>query len=274
MNGRYHQQQAQPKKDMYIISLDLTRVFWIIAISLFFLTFFFLFGYWLGSDSNYLDTQKDRLTHKSNEKRWLSVNKDELRKAYEEEKAKVLARKSFNKDKLPYYLREENAESLPQKRNSFQDRAEAFNRNSQYDQGQKHPNDRKREQEYTRQSSDSKKDNRTMDKRTRPVELRRFVRPPSDNQNRVGLSARDRKLSKRKPYTIQVSTHRVKSNAYRLQRKLKRQYPAYVFAKSGARGKVSYFVRVGPYSTEDMAHKMQIKLLQVKEAKNSIVVNR
>jgi len=272
MNGQYHQNQTQPKKDMYIISLDLTRVFWIIAISLFFLTFFFLFGYWLGSDSNYLDTQKDRLTHKSNGKRWLTVNKDELRKAYEEEKAKVLGRESFNRERYPVQSKDNRPEKLSQKGNQLFDRNERQVRN--YQDSQRNDFFEPGKDAGSPKRIENPKDVPMANNRTRPIELRRYVRQPKEKPNKVSLSSKDRHLSKKQPYTIQVSTHRVKSNAYRLQRKLRKNYPAYVFAKSRSKGKVSYFVRVGPYATEDKAHKMQIKLLQVKEARNSIVVNK
>lgn len=50
MNGKYDE-SFEEHKDMYVINLDLTRIFWIIAIGLFSVTFFFLFGYWLGNDT-------------------------------------------------------------------------------------------------------------------------------------------------------------------------------------------------------------------------------
>ncbi len=67
-------QNQDKKHGMYIINLDLTRVFWIIATSLFCLTLFFLIGYWLGSSTNYLAIKQDNTPEKERLKKLITNN--------------------------------------------------------------------------------------------------------------------------------------------------------------------------------------------------------
>ena len=43
--------RTERKKDLYILSLDGGRMFWVVSISLLLLVFLFLLGYWIGHDT-------------------------------------------------------------------------------------------------------------------------------------------------------------------------------------------------------------------------------
>ncbi len=69
---------GQQHKDMYIINLDMTRVFWLLAVGLFMITFFFLFGYWLGSDPDQTYPAKSFSITKTHQKNLVSINKNDI----------------------------------------------------------------------------------------------------------------------------------------------------------------------------------------------------
>jgi len=48
---RTYERQAGRKKELYILSLDSGRLFWVVVISLLVLAFLFLLGYWIGHDT-------------------------------------------------------------------------------------------------------------------------------------------------------------------------------------------------------------------------------
>ncbi len=69
---------GQQHKDMYIINLDMTRVFWLLAVGLFMITFFFLFGYWLGSDPDHIYPDNSHSAVKIHQKNLVPLNKNDI----------------------------------------------------------------------------------------------------------------------------------------------------------------------------------------------------
>ncbi len=69
---------GQQHKDLYIINLDMTRVFWLLAVGLFMITFFFLFGYWLGSDPDHTYGGNSLATIKTHQSNLVSINKSDV----------------------------------------------------------------------------------------------------------------------------------------------------------------------------------------------------
>lgn len=49
------------RREMYVLSLDNNRIFWILSIALLVLVFLFLLGYWIGHDNSAPDPAGDRL---------------------------------------------------------------------------------------------------------------------------------------------------------------------------------------------------------------------
>ena len=91
-----NQSNTQNHKDMYVVNLDMVRIFWILAILLFMLTFFFLFGYWLGNDTS--GSPNFIAQKKLDQKNWLSYDKNQFKELLELQKVKKATEKALTRN--------------------------------------------------------------------------------------------------------------------------------------------------------------------------------
>ncbi|GMT49586.1 MAG: hypothetical protein IEMM0008_1125 [bacterium] len=77
---------GQQHKDLYIINLDMTRVFWLLAVGLFMITFFFLFGYWLGSDPDHIYSENSLSITKTHQSNLVAINKSDVISSFDNKK--------------------------------------------------------------------------------------------------------------------------------------------------------------------------------------------
>jgi len=239
INAQTHVEQDMPHKDMYVMNLDLSRVFWIIAVGLFMLTFFFLFGYWLGSDTNYLEVmQKDNQNARIEQSRSIILN-DDMKQTSNMKEVQAVTEQAMRKD------------------NSSQSTMHKDNRNNDsiYSNG-----------ESTQEEDETAKiETVKEDEREKPPVIRRAP----------VKKLRDTKLSGKAHYAVQISTHRVKRNAYGVLKQLKdHQFKAYIYKKKNSRGQLLYIVRIGPFASEAVAQDNQIEAKMLKVGQDGIVVKK
>ncbi|MDH4128154.1 MAG: SPOR domain-containing protein [Spirochaetota bacterium] len=227
MDAQYNKTSNQ-QKDIYVINLDLTRVFWLIAIGLFFITSFFLVGYWLGSDTNY-NEQMEGYSKKSSRNKLISLKDKDIKKFANLQEVKEITENALI-----------NKRHVKSSNNVEDDENNEQNDNSEIDAN---------------------------------VNKSKHLKQPTTRQNEL-TNSHDSRISKKLPYTIQVSTHKQGTNARKLRNSLiKKGFPAYIFIKRNQRDSLYYFVRIGPYPSERKAQEIQQKVRNIKEGKTCIVVN-
>jgi len=228
---RHQQEESVAQKDMYVINMDLSRLFWMIAIGLFMLTFFFLFGYWLGSDTNYLDLlQKDNIASRQNYDPDNQVTHSTL-----QEVQTVTNEAMQNNDMEPVISQGDDRIGMAEQPDTEEDSFEANSMESV-------PAPRARRRLKTR---------------------RRVTR------------RKDSKLSRTRPYVVQISIHKVKRNAYHMLDILTHEgFPSYIYTTQNSIGETLYYVRVGPFRSEMAAQESQMQTRTLPEIKDSIVMSR
>ncbi len=238
-------EQVAPKhKDMYVFNLDLTRVFWILAITLFCITFFFLFGYWLGSDTNYLDIQKDNMAKKPKSSNVVTYNQSDAKDFENIKKNEVQSQLNTQNDQSQ---NTSNGDTPPK------DPDQSPQNNNQANNTNKSENNPESE-------TNTPKENIRENNQDNPIQ-------------QVGHKKENRKNHRGK-FTIQVSINKVKKNAYHLKDKLNRKgFQAYILVRKKSPNNKIYLVRVGSFSSEQEASRVHKKLRQIKEAHNSIIIN-
>ena len=230
-----NQSNTQNHKDMYVVNLDMVRIFWILAILLFMLTFFFLFGYWLGNDTS--GSANFIAQKKSDQKNWISYDKNQFKELLELQKVKKAT---------------ENA--LTRNTNSSV--------SSNHSEGLK----------TGRLKTERLKTERLKKKNQRDevIDVKRSIRKPLSFKKKK--SNIDVNLSSKKPYAVQVSINRVFRNAKRLDEDLKREgFSSYVYKRNSKNGLFN-IVRVGPFSTYSQALSIQKKLRVF--AKDSMIITQ
>lgn len=225
MNGKFNE-SFEEHKDMYVINLDLTRIFWLIALGLFSVTFFFLFGYWLGNDT----VDKKSVNYKP----FITMNQEDIRN-------QAIANENDSNNQVSGAVL--NQEPL----NSQEVRSELA----------------RLSQAHRERTTHTANSNQTTSADRTNIDL---------NLN----EANPRSSDLNKPYTIQISIHRVKANAHRLKKKLiENGFNAYIHTKISRRGHELSFVRVGPFANEEEAQRTQHRLRRtVRAAKDCLVVKQ
>lgn len=229
-----NEKEMNDVKEMYVLNLDLTRVFWIIAVSLVILTFSFLFGFFIGSNIGY----KNKNTISQHE------SKSELEN-------RIL----------------DKGETTPANTNNISDSDQIVaNNTNQSETTVVDVDENQNNNNYEQRTNDNST-------RTRTRAPRRNSTPRSNTTNRSSyrdskLTANKPFAIQVSFHKIQRNAHHV----YDIL-KFKR-FPAYIFQTTNSNGEEIYFVRVGPFRSESDAQRIRAKIRKDKEGRGAFIVNR
>ncbi len=233
MSNQHEYQKQRDPDEIYVINLDLARVFWMIAIVLVLLTCSFVFGFYLGNITNTTDRENNRLA--------LNQGRQQL------------ATYSHNIED------ESSDEKMPAVKNKEQRAKPSVNPDFE-------PNNQDVDEDE-QENTDSP-----------PARAKPRQKPRRKATRNLRINSRDKKLSRKKPYTIQISIHRQKNNALNVYDILvQKRFPVYIFKGKNSRGETLYYIRVGAFSSERQAqevHQSLHSLDVVKNIKDSFITNR
>jgi len=237
---------ANAVKEMYIINLDISRIFWFVAIGLLIFVFLFLLGYWVGSDNTVVDSyylddgaNHSSLLHSINSATENSANQNPVQN-------NLTAQRSYTEAGADAQ-EERNNNSLPNQKEGFDDFeldvANTSVQSSSPTQSVAYPPNNSQNILMTTSTPDS--------------ESSGAVRQVSTN---IPASTPNSFPSSAGKYTIQVSSHTSSASANELQNKLKKlNFDAYV-QSANINGKVMYRIRVGHFNSKEEANKVLSKL--------------
>ena len=257
------QQGQNGRREMYILSLDNNRIFWILSIALLVLVFLFLLGYWIGQDNSGGDTQSST----RQQSRSVDDRLGSLRRMLDSRRmASVPA--GGNLSGSP-------AGDLQKKAGTGTDAPDTVKKSSG-DPGFKTDNMSPRER---RELAMLKKDGGVpaVKKRTPKREIkknktrRRVVRKRSQPVARKRTRKRS-VYSSRGKYAIQVASLGTSSGASRLRSRLSsRSFRAYI-SRATVNGKRYYRIKVGRFKSYSRARQVLASLKRTRYGRRSYIV--
>ncbi len=257
-NPNMEMQQGGKQKNMYVLSLDGSRIFWILSIVLLLMTFVLLLGYWIGSDAAMSSmNNKIAMTNKNN----TVITKPETNKANDNTKA-VIQKEEINKTNTPEPKTEtvntENQKnSAPKTNNSKPEENVKFSRG-----------------EETVFNPDTGKVSVTDSKNSTRQRISRKLKRLKTRRG-IDTLGRDKYMTRSKPYSIQIATHFSLRSAMHVKRRLRRKnHSAYIFMHKSSSGRKFYKIRVGTFSTRTGAKTYLSRLRRSRYGRGAIIIHR
>ncbi len=235
---------------MYVLNLDAGRIFWLTIILLLLLLLSFIAGYIIGKEKTKNDITK--LAEKN--------------KLIMEKIVKNISNNSEDNDKYEFYDMLSNNNYKEENINSSEEESTAeddiiFKKSPE-------ENIRKKVSSPTPIPVNEKKTAPTI-KKTSKVRKNKII-----NNMVFSKNSKDKRLTSKRPYTIQVASYSTYKNALILYKLLKsEQYPSYIL-RIKIRGKIYYRVRVGPFASKTLSIKVLQMIKRLKGCEGSYITTK
>ncbi len=231
------EEQTQTKKEMYILSLDNSRIAWILSIVVMVMVFLFLLGYWVGRDTEEkIVTKPGSKTTNST----LQSLKNELSLVNTNIQTKTITpnsdiiRKNKPDLKKDLIIKDNTAKSF----NSKTEKNEFDSLGGKSGNPNLKMNNYKKDRIYVK---------KTVRKRVKKTVRKRYTRIRRKNKRKRYTSAARLRYSSRGKYSIQIASHTGKKSANYVIRQLKRKrYRAYL-SKKKVKGRSYFRIKVGNF---------------------------
>ncbi len=250
VKSNYEMQQDGRQKNMYVLSLDGSRIFWILSIILLLMTFVLLLGYWIGSDAA-MSTANTHIARAKTPVNTEDTSRNIQTNAPEKAKATITEENMTNAEKAKAETKQVKTENSPKKSNvKFSNGEETvFDPDTGKVRMQK-------KQDTTRQK---------ISKSIKSLKTKRGV----------DTYGSDKYMTRSKPYSIQIATHFSLGTAMHVKRKLRKgNHSAYIFMHKSSRGKRFYKIRVGTFTSRSKAKNYLVRLKRTRYGRGAIIVHR
>jgi hypothetical protein len=247
---------GKKSKQLYVLNLDGSRIFWILSIVLLLMTFVLLLGYWIGSDAS---TSTPVSAAQRTASAAIRENISPSSVAAENRSGVRITEERTAASQTPDASA---GNGVPQSENTSRTSSAA-------------PNPSVTEERILDTENAGRRENGS----NTPVAStrRRIARNLGFLRRRRGIdtSGSDKYMTRSKPYAIQIATHTSYRTASAVRKSLrKKRFPAYIFLHKTASGKKFYKIRVGTFSSRSLAMKYIEKVKKISLGRRSIIVHR
>ncbi len=265
---------AKKSRNMYVLNLDGSRIFWILSIVLLLMTFVLLLGYWIGSDATVTAAEANgsQITRSG-----VITTPTQTAPAQTTRSAERSSQTTITEEPISRNAAGDSRSIVdttqPEPRNSTATPDTASTRNNEQPSAG-HSNSAENTEQTAGNSTESESAEAESSTNTTRNNIAQRVRRLRTRRG-IDTVGSDKFMTTSKPFSIQIATHFSLRMAMSVKKQLRnKNHSAYIFMHNSSSGKKFYKIRVGAFSSREGAKKYLALLKRNGLGKRSIIVHR